>query len=877
MRNKYCVTLMNISWTLLLVVSAGSLLSCQADPFTKLKSDNPVMWSEAARELVVQKDPRIADPLIDGLINGNRHVRKEAAALLGELGDRRGVAPLIGALRDEFWEVRKKAAHSLGLIGDSASIEPLIQVLSDEDCDVRNSAMGALIRMGGSAREPLIGALSSGNVNVREGAAGVLASMGWQASGEAESLKYLLAKRDWDALRSMGAPAAEVLVDALRYSDEVARDQIKKTLKAMGSPATGPLAAALEDNDSRVRESAAGILASMGWQPANQKEKIHYLAAGKDWENLISAGRAAEPVLLRMLSDKDFRIRESAAKTLAAIGWRSGSEDDEISSLVATRSWERLAAKKSSSVPRLIGLLSDAHDDIRMQAAATLGEIHDMNAVPPLLEALGDGNCEVRKKIVVTLGILGDTRAVPLLLERMKEQKCDIREEAAQALEKVPSVPEGPLIEALSEKNQFVREGAAMVLARRSFQGAVDPLIAALADESSKVRARAAHALGKAADARAVKPLINALKDTDQAVREEAARALGALRTREATDALVETLEDKKNNRYVREEAASALGETGDPAAVKPLIASLTDGSRYIREKAAEALGKTGDSSAVEPLTGALDDEVFKVRANAAQALDALGWKPPNDHEKISYAFAKKDWKVLETAGVPAVESLVSALTARDDEPDLREQAGRVLERIGAPSVIPLIAVAGDKNARGRREAVKALGAIGDSRALDVLVGALSDDDREVRQTAVKSLSALNDRKALPPLAAALTDWWINTEAADVITRWGWKPSKDADVIHLLVARRDYAGLRREWDRASSVLVRDAADDDFRVVENALYAFKNMENKDVIPVLVAAMEQKGNRTMAEAYLNSGLPELARAAKKWAAVHGFDIK
>ncbi|MCX5851975.1 MAG: HEAT repeat domain-containing protein [Deltaproteobacteria bacterium] len=822
MRNKYGVTLMNILCMLMMFVSTGLFLSCQADPFTKLKSDNPVIWSEAARELVVQKDPRVTDPLIDGLVNGNRHVRKESAALLGEFGDRRGVTPLIGALRDEFWEVRKRAAHSLGLIGDPASIEPLIQVLADEDCDVRNSAIGALTRMGSMVREPLIEALSSGNVNVREGAAGVLASMGWQASGEKDSLKYLLAKRDWDALRSMGAPAAEVLVDALRYSDEVARDQIKKTLKAMGSAATGPLTAALENNDSRVREGAAGVLASVGWQPANQKEKINYLVAGKDWESLVPVGPAAGPALVRMLSDKDYRIRESAAKTLTAIGWRPGNEDDEIASLIAARSWERLAGKKSTAVPRLIELLSDASDDVRMQAATTLGEIHDMKAVLPLLDALGDGNCDVRKKVVVTLGALGDPRAVPLLLERMKEQKCDIREEAAQALEKTGAIPEGPLIEALSEKNQFIREGAAMVLARRSFHGAVDPLIAALADESSKVRARAAHALGKAADTRAVKPLIDALKDTDQAVREEAARALGALRTREATDALVEALEDKKNNRYVCEEAVAALGETGDPAAVKPLVVSLKDGSRYIREKAAEALGKTGDSSAIEPLTGALDDEVFKVRANAAYSLDTLGWKPLNDHGKISYAFAKKDWKVLETTGAPAVELLISALTARDDEPDLQENAGRILEGIGVPSVIPLIAVAA-------------------------------------------------------PLAAALTDWWINTEAADIITRWGWKPSKDADVIHLLVARRDYTGLRREWARASSVLIRDAADDDFRVVENSLYAFKNMESKDVIPVLVAAMEQKGNKTMAEAYLNSGLPELAQAAKKWAAVHGFDIK
>jgi HEAT repeat protein len=50
--------------------------------------------------------------------------------------------------------------------------------------------------------------------------------------------------------------------------------------------------------------------------------------------------------------------------------------------------------------------------------------------------------------------------------------------------------------------------------------------------------------LGSIRDARAVKPLIAALKDGDETIRESAARALGAIKDPQALDPLVAVLED---------------------------------------------------------------------------------------------------------------------------------------------------------------------------------------------------------------------------------------------------------------------------------------------------------------------------------------------
>lgn len=64
-----------------------------------------------------------------------------------------------------------------------------------------------------------------------------------------------------------------------------------------------------------------------------------------------------------------------------------------------------------------------------------------------------------------------------------------------------------------------------------------------------------------------------------------------------------------------------------------------------------------------------------------------------------------------------------------------------------------------------RIEAVKRLGASGDSRALEPLVGALKDANRDVRWAAVEALGDLGDRRAVP----ALLEFLKRAEAY----RWG--------------------------------------------------------------------------------------------------------
>ena len=75
-------------------------------------------------------------------------VRKNAARVLGSLGNRQAVPTLTEVLSDPEAEVRQEAAHSLGLLGDEAALPALYELLGREsDREVRNAAGGAVSRI----------------------------------------------------------------------------------------------------------------------------------------------------------------------------------------------------------------------------------------------------------------------------------------------------------------------------------------------------------------------------------------------------------------------------------------------------------------------------------------------------------------------------------------------------------------------------------------------------------------------------------------------------------------------------------------------------------------------------------------------------------
>jgi HEAT repeat protein len=103
------------------------------------------------------------------------------------------------------------------------------------------------------------------------------------------------------------------------------------------------------------------------------------------------------------------------------------------------------------------------------------------------------------------------------------------------------------------------------------------------------------------------------------------------------------------------------------------------------------------------------------------------------------------------------VEGLIKALGYRKDKGVCKAAAGALVE-IGTPAVAPLVAALKDSDTHVQWQAARALGQIGDARAIEPLIAALEDVeiDWTVCRTAAEALGQVGDARAVKPLIAVL-------------------------------------------------------------------------------------------------------------------------
>lgn len=141
----------------------------------------------------------------------------------------------------------------------------------------------------------------------------------------------------------------------------------------------------------------------------------------------------------------------------------------------------------------------------------------------------------------------------------------------------------------------------------------------------------------------------------------------------------------------------------------------------------------------IEGLIKALKDKDEDVRWEAADALDKLHWRPSDDSEKTLYLLAKQEWDALVELGQLAVEPLIQAL---EDEDELN---------IG-------------------KNAIEALGEIGDARAVEPLTQLLHENSsfvsaKSVRDTVEVALARISRgreavKKGECPICGTNLEFW---------------------------------------------------------------------------------------------------------------------
>lgn len=174
--------------------------------------------------------------------------------------------------------------------------------------------------------------------------------------------------------------------------------------------------------------------------------------------------------------------------------------------------------------------------------------------------------------------------------------------------------------------------------------------------------------------------------------------------------------------------------------AERVLMSTLSDKRPVVRETSAHILGIIGSASATHELIEALHDPVPAVRLQAVKALGRVG----------------------AAAAVPA---LLSTLRGADEQ--LGSQIFSALVQLGHAAVPALLEASNSSSAWMRWQCTRALGEIGDIRALPVLVQALHDNDHSVAWIGAKELVRFRKRSIVPVLrlltATDLTPWLVET------------------------------------------------------------------------------------------------------------------
>ena len=187
-----------------------------------------------------------------------------------------------------------------------------------------------------------------------------------------------------------------------------------------------------------------------------------------------------------------------------------------------------------------------------------------MSSLQNLLNDLISGDEARAERAVSPLIDLGE-EAIPALLDLTKSSDADQRWWGLRVLAQSPS-PSGTsrqagwLVPFLNDPAPEVRQCAALGLAARPDEAAIQPLIRALSDEDGMVGGLAVNALVKIGSA-AVPSLIEAVKSASQPARIHALRALAEIRDHRAIQVMMQVMgEDSALLQHWAKEGLERLG-----------------------------------------------------------------------------------------------------------------------------------------------------------------------------------------------------------------------------------------------------------------------------------------------------------------------------
>ena len=361
----------------------------------------------AARVLGKLGDTCVVPPLTELIYDPEARVRREVALALGELGDIRAVPALIEALDDPEKDVRMWAASSLIQFEDARAITGLIKALRDPDSVTRRWAALALGKLrDSSAVLPLIEALKDPVKEVRQYAASALGDLA-DTRGVPTLIETLCNLERWGEQQADDSP-----------DDQVDSATVTQLIQDLDSP------------NVDVRRSAAYWL---GW----------------------ASDSRAVPALMKAMWEKDWYVQPTVANSL-------------IQQLKSRR------GVTASAVGPLVRTLGSGDEYTHTQAATALNKLGGAGWVgcwSAIIVALVKIFLHPLLVRWANRGRLEDQRIIPALVEAMNDPEINVKSQSWDSLVRILSPLGGhdhvwALVQHTSDPDGYIRELAKSTLIR---------------------------------------------------------------------------------------------------------------------------------------------------------------------------------------------------------------------------------------------------------------------------------------------------------------------------------------------------------------------------------------------------------------------------
>jgi HEAT repeat protein len=503
------------------------------------------------------------------------------ALALSEWRDVPGVPPAIRkvdqAARTEVGERLKKALGEAAEKGALPSRLAAAHVLGAMGPNIRSLDPNSTRGFAGELAPLLVKLRRDSEPSVRAAAAQALGDIFPDPASAAAALKAILTKDEVEPRRAAAAALGRMI-------------EVVSALQKTGRAQTG-----VEARGDDVLDAAREVIpaAGTGIKDADAQVRARCLEALRRATVALNE-QIPEPIDPGRIPPPGAKLTPFEAKELNQLA-------DFLAQAQARFRPLLIALKEHGS--GVAGALKDADAVVAQRAAAALesmaqarGRLHRMAAsIPPLA-----------KKDEDPLGpVFRD--AVPALAKGLDHENVRVRLACLYALEtmETDAAPAADaLVQALKDKNPFVRWGAVRALGRMAPQAAdraVVGLAGCLADDSADVRTTALVALRRygPAAAPAVDSLAGALKSKDMGTQLLVIEALNAIGTKAkaAIPALSGAL--SAGEPEVRAAAARGLGRFGRDAAeaTRALVAALKDANVTVRQAAGEALLAIGPAA----------------------------------------------------------------------------------------------------------------------------------------------------------------------------------------------------------------------------------------------------------------------------------------